>query len=199
MLEIEINSFIEEYISLRHEINQRTQNQLYLLAVNIASFPAIFSLTNFNLEKITLLLSISIIYCVIAWLYIEQDVFLTQAATYLNKRFKKNIVNRITELTQTSDKIYTIMEWEEFRHTVLFKEKTNKHFMKTMTFFRILATFGPSIVIFVIFSYYIIFQSDKLSEVKIIDYILYVSNASFIVVLLYYFLKVNKLYRGIEN
>lgn len=200
MIDLEKQAYIEEYISLRNEINQRSQYQIYILGINVASISTFFSLTGFNFNNITLLLLISIVYCIIAWIYIEQDVFLTQAAGYLNKVLRKNIIKRISESYNDSDKlIIKVMEWENYRNRILFKKLRNKIFLKLMVLFRSLAAYGPSIIIFLTFCYYLLFDRYVLNEIKLIDYILLAINFIFLLLLGYQFVIIIKLYREIAD
>lgn len=199
MTELEKQAFIEEYISLRGEINQRTQNQLYILGINMASFSTLFSLSGINFQNITLLLLVSIIYCIVAWIYIEQDIFLTQAAGYLNKVYRINLRNKILECSPNKDISINVMDWENYRNTVLFKIKRNRIFLRLMVLFRILAAFGPSIAIFVTFSYFLIVDPYMLSGMKSIDYFLFIINLIFILLLGYQYIIILKLYREIAN
>lgn len=148
-LDLEAEALLAEYNSLREEIGQRVQNQLYIVGGNLALLAAASQLVLPDLAKshvtILALLTPQVFY-VVAWLYFEQDVFLTQAATYLHQRLRPAILVRIRQVTATPIKSYDVMGWEDYRNEILFKKRMNRLFLKSMTVFRLCATLGPGVI-----------------------------------------------------
>ena len=128
MLEIEAEALMEEYRSLRSEIGQRVQNQLYIIGGNLALISALLGIMakSFSIQNLTFILLTPMVFFVITWLYFEQDVFLTQAAMYLHQRLRPIILRRIAEEAACAEGELVLMEWEKFRNEVLFRRTRNR-------------------------------------------------------------------------
>jgi len=199
-LDLETEVLIEEYRSLRAEINQRVQNQLYIIGGNLALLAAAFQLILPDLAKgkvTTLTLLCPFVFYVVAWLYFEQDVFLTQAATYLHQRLRPAILNRVQHSSGPATAVNDILGWEDFRNAVLFRQRTNRVFLKLMTAFRLLATLGPGVAILGAIVRVVILDKTIAFHSPVLWYFLYGFNLVALGVLIYLALHVIYLYSQI--
>ena len=144
--ELESTALMEEYRTLRAEIQQRVTNQLTIAGGNLALVAAAiqFVLPNFGITGSTLLLPI--LFAAVAWLYFEQDIFIIQAASYLHQRLRPAIIARLTSSEPGARVPDDVLAWESFRGDALFGQTFYRRFLWFMTAFRVIATAGPGLL-----------------------------------------------------
>lgn len=135
---------LAEYTDLRGEIHQRVSNQLLVLGGNVALLAGVLPAYD-RLKELAPLsfLALPILFSIVAWLYFEQDIFLTQAATYLHKELGPRLSSVIQ--TGSGNPPVPLFQWERFRGEVLFQRTRERRLLATMIVFRYLATMGPGI------------------------------------------------------
>ncbi|MGC1890451.1 MAG: hypothetical protein WA709_30965 [Stellaceae bacterium] len=172
IVDLETKSLIEEYKSLRHEIGQRVYYQYLIIGGELALVSAALGFLSqvFVVEKLNIFLLSPPIFIAISWLYIEQDVFITHAASYLHQTLRPLIISRIAEETQRPQDRISIMDWERFRNTVLFRTHANRFFFRVMLTFRLLATTMPVIGLLIGALYLILTKPDSYKNLNIFQY-----------------------------
>lgn len=156
-----------EYSDLRAEIHQRVANQLLILGGNIvlvaAVVPAYDRLT--ALAPLSFLI-IPLLFGVVAWLYFEQDIFLTQAATYIHRHLRPKLIETLpaSPHAREAGDLVPVLGWEHFRGEILFGQRRERRLLTAMTFFRYLATMGPGTAALIIGIYFVFVQGDGLWE-----------------------------------
>lgn len=116
------DAWFEEYKALRSDIIQRVQLQTQIIAFIIlisgASIPLVFKIVDSRF--FTFFLLISPLYFIVGWLYFEQDIFMTQAATYLNGVLRPKIIHSLDD-KNIGDKLdkESIFNWEIYRNKIL--------------------------------------------------------------------------------
>jgi hypothetical protein len=136
------DALIEEYKSLREEILQRCQFQLVIMAATIALVSAFLPLAAKYAtgEHLTVLFAAPLVFAATTWLYFEQDIFITQAADYLNNTLAPRLRRRIPE-----EHHEVIMQWEIERHRMLFVDTTTNVLINIMFWVRLLAVLGAGV------------------------------------------------------
>jgi len=201
MLEIEAEALMEEYRSLRSEIGQRVQNQLYIIGGNLALISALLGILakSFCIQNLTFILLTPMVFFAITWLYFEQDVFLTQAATYLHQHLRPIILRRIAEEAAGTEGELVIMEWEKFRNEVLFRRTRNRVFLQLMVIFRLFATLGPGAAILCGAVYLALSEPCNLDQIGWIEYALFGFDIVWFGFLCYQYQYVLRLYSEIAE
>lgn len=201
ILEIEAEALMEEYRTLRSEISNRVQNQLYLIGGNLALLSACLGVLPkfFSMQNLLLILIMPMVFFVIAWLYFEQDVFLTQAATYLHQRLRPTILRRIAEETALPEGGIEVMEWEQFRNEILFHRRRNRIFLQLMVIFRLFATLGPGAALLFSAIYLVLHNPSSWGQVGWIHYVLFGLDVICFAYLCYQYQYVLRLYSEIEG
>jgi len=201
ILEIEAQALMEEYRTLRSEISNRVQNQLYLIGGNLALLSALLGVLakSFSIQNLFLILIMPMVFFVITWLYFEQDVFLTQAATYLHQRLRPIILRRIAEETTLAEDKIEVMGWEKFRNEILFHRRRNRIFLQLMIIFRLFATLGPGLMLLISAIYLVFHNPCNWSQVEWIHYVLFGVDVIWFAYLCYQYQYVLRLYSEIEG
>jgi hypothetical protein len=156
------DAWFEEYKALRDDILRRAQLQVQIIVfiaiISGVSIPLAFKIVDSGLFIFFLL--ISPIYFIAGWLYFEQDMFLTQAATYLNSVLRPKIIQSLSD-ENIGEKLDndSIFYWEIFRNRILFGDLKKRLFIYLMTLFRIMATTGPGLAAILGFIYYVSINS----------------------------------------
>jgi len=147
--DLETNSLIEEYKSLRSEIAQRVNYQTLIMAGELALISGTLGLVSqsYSVDKLTFLLFAPLIFIVISWLFLEQDVFIAQAASYLHQDLRPLIIRRIAQEARPPQAEISVMRWEAFRKEELFGTRKKQLNFWVTTIFRALATIGPAAVL----------------------------------------------------
>ncbi len=195
--DLAVEALIQEYISLRSEISQRIQHQLYIIGANITFFAAILTFLNpiLTFERLTILLAMPMISFVIAWLYFEQDVFLTQAASYLHQGLRPAILARLPgKIEDNAD----VLNWEGFRRNVLFDKPQNRRFLRYMVWFRLLATLGPGIAIMAVAGFIATNPISRLHDLSAVQWAIFAVDSGGLVFATYSYGRVIKMYQQIS-
>ena len=151
------DAWFAEYRALRDDIMRRVQLQVQIVAFTVlitgAGIPLVLEIVSSKLFIFFLL--IAPLYFAVGWLYFEQDIFLTQAATYLNTTLRPSIIKSLNKngIRDGLDKNF-IFYWEIFRNRALFGDLRKRIFIYTMTVFRLLVTVGPGLAAISGFLYY---------------------------------------------
>ena len=113
--ELESAALMEEYRTLRAEIEQRVTNQLTVAGGNLVLIAAAiqFVLPSFGISARTLVMPI--LFAAVAWLYFEQDVLIIQAASYLHRKLRPAILARIGSDRAAARSPDDVFAWEAFR------------------------------------------------------------------------------------
>ena len=201
MLDIETEALMEEYRSLRSEISKRVQNQLYIIGGNLALLSALLGILaeSFSIQNLTFILLVPMVFFVIAWLYFEQDVFLTQAATYLHQQLRPTILRRIAEETTQPEGEIAVMEWEKFRNEVLFRRRRNRIFLQLMVILRLFATLGPGAALLFGAIYLVLHNPCNFGQIGWIHYVLFRFDVVWFAFLCYQYQYVLRLYSEIAE
>lgn len=107
---------LEEYKALRSEILARLDHQYKLTHFSILLFSAFLSMATLFLERanisekqpewfVTALLIAPIPFCFLLWSYQEQNFFISQIGTYINRELSHKLIDYSGR---------KILEWEEF-------------------------------------------------------------------------------------
>lgn len=151
---LEGDALMEEYKALRSEIAQRVQSQFVITGANLAFFSAVLvKLPDWaNADHLDLLLALPLVTPIITWLYFEQDVFVTQAASYLHNALRPAVMQRVVSeaASSTLEPVEQLMNWEGYRNTVLFQDPRNRRFMRMLVVFRLFANIGPGTAMFLV-------------------------------------------------
>ena len=136
---------LAEYGDLRSEIHQRVNNQLLVIGGNIALLAAVLPAYDILADKAPVsFLVLPLLFSFVAWLYFEQDLFLTEAATYLHRELRPQVERELHGETPGRHPV-AVMQWERFRGEILFTRRRERRLL-TITFaFRYLATMGPGV------------------------------------------------------
>lgn len=141
---------VEEYKHLTDEIKRRVSYQILLLGGNITFVSVVIDKISERLDSahLTALLVVPLVSLVIVWMFFEQDVFITQAASYIHRSLRQKIISSIEAGQAGQGGAHPpipadILDWEGFRHNALFGTWANRAFMWAMAQFRLLATAGP--------------------------------------------------------
>lgn len=180
---------LEEYRDLRSEIAQRVSNHLVILGGVVVLGAALVPLMKDESMRRPVLLVIPIIFGTVSWLYFEQDIFLTQAATYINNHLRPQLSRRVADPSR-------LLGWEGFRNQVLFSRRENRVFLRIMTTFRLGATLGPGIAAVAI-APIVVLRQQNLQSVPTWQLVLYAVDLLVVGLLVFQGTKVVKLYRGI--
>lgn len=203
--ELESTALMEEYRTLRAEIQQRVTNQLTIAGGNLALVAAAiqFVLPNFGITGSTLLLPI--LFAAVAWLYFEQDIFIIQAASYLHQRLRPAIIARLTSSEPGARVPDDVLAWESFRGDALFGQTFYRRFLWFMTAFRVIATAGPGLAILLGI---VVIKLEpgiypqalkRYNNDPILDVVLFVVDAALQIALLHYAFRVRSLYGTISG
>ena len=203
--ELESTALMEEYRTLRAEIQQRVTNQLTIAGGNLALVAAAiqFVLPNFGITGTTLLLPI--LFAAVAWLYFEQDIFIIQAASYLHQRLRPAIIARLTSSEPGARVPDDVLAWESFRGDALFGQTFYRRFLWFMTAFRVIATAGPGLAILLGI---VVIKLEpgiypqalkRYNNDPILDVVLFVVDAALQIALLHYAFRVRSLYGTISG
>jgi hypothetical protein len=203
--ELESTALMEEYRTLRAEIQQRVTNQLTIAGGNLALVAAAiqFVLPNFGITGSTLLLPI--LFAAVAWLYFEQDIFIIQAASYLHQRLRPAIIARLTSSEPGARVPDDVLAWESFRGDALFGQTFYRRFLWFMTAFRVIATAGPGLAILLGIAVIRLEPGIYPQALKrynndpILDVVLFVVDAALQIALLHYAFRVRSLYGTISG
>lgn len=141
------DALIEEYKSLREEILRRCQFQLVIMAATVAITSAFIPLAAkyANGQNLTVLFAAPLVFAATTWLYFEQDIFITQAASYLNNSLAPALRKRVS-----TDHGGVIMQWEIERHRMLFDDGKTKRLIAIMFWVRLFAVLGSGIAALVV-------------------------------------------------
>jgi hypothetical protein len=177
------------------------QHQLILLGANLTFLSAILAklADSLDLPHLTIVLAVPLVSFVICWLYFEQDVFLTQAASYLHRALRPNILKRIEhdDPDGTKGNIEGIFDWEKYRHNLLFQDSRNRLFMRLMIGFRLAATVGPGAVLFGIAIYVVLLPPWAITKLDYVQYMLLSIDLIGLIFCCYEYMSVNRLYSEI--
>ncbi len=162
-------ALIEEYRSLRHEIGQRVQFQLLVMGGIIALSTALIpvAIDHVDTTNVTLLLAAPVVFAITAWLYFEQDIFITQAATYLNQDLAGAVRSRLP-----TPQAHNVMQWEIRRGKMLFSTRASRRLIDVMFGFRLIATLGPGATSFIVACGLVLTARDPLAAVHWWDWVL---------------------------
>lgn len=136
--------YLAEYADLRDEIHQRINNQLLVLGGNLVLIVGIVPAYDrlLRLGPIAFFV-LTLAFAGASWIYFEQDIFVTHAATYLHRELRPAIVAQLTTADSTAP--HGIFEWERFRNEALFRRASDRRLMSVMLAFRYLGTMGPGV------------------------------------------------------
>lgn len=194
------DAWFEEYKALRDDILRRAQLQVQIIVfiaiISGVSIPLAFKIVDSGLFIFFLL--ISPIYFIAGWLYFEQDVFLTQAATYLNSVLRPKIIQSLSD-ENIGEKLDndSIFYWEIFRNRILFGDLKKRLFIYLMTLFRIMATTGPGLAAILGFIYYVSINSSTRRLWTGVEFFLLLFDIFLAFIILFLALKVITYYKKI--
>lgn len=136
------DALIAEYKSLRDEIVQRINFQFLIMAGTVALLAALIPLAAkyANGHHVTVLFAAPLVFAATTWLYFEQDIFITQAASYLNNSLAPRLREHVSQ-----DVAGSLMQWEIERHRMLFGNPTTKRLVDVMFWVRLFAVLGAGI------------------------------------------------------
>jgi len=173
---LESDALMEEYKTLRTEIAQRVQSQFVITGANLAFLSAVLvKLPDWaNADHVNLLLALPLVTPVIAWLYFEQDVFVTQAASYLHNKLRPAVMRRVaSEASNTPvEPVEELMGWEDYRNELLFSRPRDRRFMMMLVVFRLLANTGPGVAMLLVGGYVLHATAARLCAVTALQWVL---------------------------
>ncbi|QFT93840.1 hypothetical protein FIU86_13400 [Roseovarius sp. THAF9] len=157
------NALLAEYNALRTEILERVKVQ-YIILAGIGVFASILlgldassaqsselegavqaTASSLKLERVDhsmVYLVSPVVFCVLTWLYLEQDEFITQAARYIDQYLKPTAMRIVGQ--DDADGEPAIFNWEQIRGDFLFGDQISRAWIWLMVFFRAIACLGPS-------------------------------------------------------
>lgn len=140
---------VAEYEQVREEILQRGNHQVTIQAAEVALGAAILSFSgHFKGAHASLLLAFVFPFALLAWYYFEQDLLITQAASYIERKLKPRISKHVSELM--GDERLSLLGWETFRREKLLgKKEGDRTWTRLGLGFRYAAWVGPEIVLWV--------------------------------------------------
>lgn len=189
------DALIEEYKSLREEILRRCQFQLLIITVTVAIASAFIPLAaRYSSEQhLTVLFAAPLIFSATTWLYFEQDIFITQAATYLNTGLAPALRARLP-----ADVGGVVMQWEVHRHEMLFVDRTANGLVTAMFWVRLVAVLGFGVAALAVAIFVAIDESPG-DSLHWYDYLLAVIDVAAIAALSWLSRYVRKLYAKIDE
>lgn len=185
---------IAEYQSLRSEILERCKFQLLIMGATVALAVAYFplALAYTSGREVTVLLAAPLLFAATAWLYFEQDIFITQAASYLNQSLAPALRERVS-----ADARDIVMQWEPERRRMLFDDPTTKTLVTLMFWMRLFAVLGAGIAALVVALGVAIEESPR-DSLSWWDYPLAITDIAVIVGLAWLSRHVRQRYEGID-
>lgn len=155
--------FLAEYNDLRTEIHQRVNNQLLIMGGEVALLAAFIPILQPVIERGTPLplLLAPILFAIVAWLYLEQDLFIVNTARYIHQRLRPAITSCLGDESPASEQV---LQWEDFRNEHLFRAESV--LLRLSTLFRIAATLGPGVVSLAVGIYHAEAAHDRLGTVS---------------------------------
>jgi hypothetical protein len=141
------DAVLEEYKSLRAEILLRCQFQLIIMTATVVLVAAFvpFAAKYAGDSNLTVLFAAPLVFSATTWLYFEQDIFITQAATYLNS----DLAVEVRKLLPEAD-ADLIWRWEERREEMLLGTKKDRRLLSAMFAIRLSMVLGAGIVALVV-------------------------------------------------
>jgi hypothetical protein len=189
-------ALVEEYRTLRIEIGQRVQFQMLVMGGIVALSTVLIPIAvdRVHTGNVTPLLAAPIVFAVTAWLYFEQDIFITQAASYLNQDLAVAVRSRLSP-----DRSDYVMRWERRRNEMLFSTKRLRRLMDLMFGFRLLATLGPGATSFVVACGLVLSAAEPIESMHWWDWVLVAADLIVIAFLAWLSRYVLGLYRAIDS
>ncbi|MCJ7634516.1 hypothetical protein MUP77_19255, partial [Candidatus Bathyarchaeota archaeon] len=152
-LRFELEVLLEEYKTLRAEIEQRLTNEQQIISFAIGLIVAAITLSQFlpSLGDPSLrpaYLIVSMVFSAFALMNIEHDAMMASIGTYIETRLRP----RIEEiLAMVSEKNLRAFEWDAFRAQLQFRQPNNAPFFYLMAASRYAITIGPSVAFIIIY------------------------------------------------
>src|SRR5262245_43495731 len=200
--DLEASALLEEYKVLRAEIAQRVQHQLIILGGNLTFLSAMVTAfsDSFDMAHLTIILAIPLVSFVISWLYFEQDVFLTQAASYLHQSLRPTILKKIaTDAGKQPEDFAAVLSWEDFRNKILFSISRNRTFLRIMVLVRLAANVGPGATLLLVALNLVLSQPAGFDDTTFLQRTLFVIDFAGMILSYYQHQYVLRLYKEIAG
>ena len=200
--DLEASALLEEYKVLRAEIAQRVQHQLIILGGNLTFLSAMVTAfsDSFDMAHLTIILAIPLVSFVISWLYFEQDVFLTQAASYLHQSLRPTILKKIaTDAGKPPEDFAAVLSWEDFRNKILFSISRNRTFLRIMVLVRLAANVGRGATLLLVALNLVLSQPAGFDDTTFLQRTLFVIDFAGMILSYYQHQYVLRLYKEIAG
>jgi hypothetical protein len=201
--DFEWTAYLEEYKNLTDEIKRRVSYQLIVIGGNITFTSAVIGALadKFDVGHLTIILLLPLVSFIIVWLFLEQDVFVTQPARYLHQVLRPALVRLIEkDVGGRATDSPAVMGWEAYRHELLFDPASPyRGFFGQMWRFRYFATIGPGLALLITAGYIAWYNPGGVQKLAKLQVLLFAVDTLRVILCFVVPGKVEKYYRAIAG